>query len=205
MKSPPKNIFEWLEQMRGRPGMFLRNNMLEDLETLVNGYCACLTLHNVIEAAPSMGRHFHDWLWFKTQWSDCCGWAELINREYPESQKALEAFFVLVDEYRQLVPTILCSITLGAGHNPTGRRVIYGLNPDFLMEKPIRVEIIRYYPGRFHFHRFHYRDRVFDDGLLTTSLGVFETSLDDAKQWMLEEFQVDPDDWEEARSSQELV
>lgn len=176
-----RNVFLWLDGMRVRPGMYLRNKSLQDLETLLPGYYSGLGVHGIVEAVPAM-HHFRDWLYIRTGWSCSRGWAHAIEQRHKDPEKALATFFGLVDEYRQLRPTPLCTVRLGAKHNPTGKRVRYGF--DGLMDKPRRVEVIRYRPAPLHFVRFHYRDRVEDGDVLMTGSGEYTTTLRYAKQWV---------------------
>jgi hypothetical protein len=189
-----RNVFDWLDGIRARPSMYLRNSSLRELETLVGGYCAGLRVHGMVEPVPHMDRHFLMWLHYRTGWSCCLGWAAAIEQRHPEPDKALAAFFEFVDEYRKLRPTGLCTVSLGAGHNPTGKRVRYGF--DGLMDKPRRVDLVRYRPEPLHFLRFHYRDRIEDWDLLMTGTGEYATTVRFAKEWVRDELQVEFTAWQ---------
>jgi hypothetical protein len=189
-----RNVFTWLDHIRARPAMYLRNSSLRDLETLVWGYYAGLRVHGLIEPVPRMDRHFLTWLHCRTGLSCSLGWATAIEQRHPQADKALAAFFALVDEYRRLKPTGLSTVRLGAGHKPTGKRVRIGY--DGLIDKPRRVDIIRYHPERFHFLRFYYPGRVEDEDLLMTGTGEYRTTVRYAKEWVRDEFQVEFAAWE---------
>ncbi len=195
MEEHPRTVFDWLDHIRARPSMYLGNSSLCELETLVQGYCAALGVHGIIEPVPHMNRHFLTWLHYRTRWSCCLGWAAAIEQRHPEPDKALAAFFALVDEYRKLRPTSLCTVRLAARHNPTGKLVRIGF--DGLMDKPRRVDVVRYRPEPLHFLRFHYRDRVVDWDLFMTGAGEYATTVRYAKAWMRDEFQVEFAAWEQ--------
>ena len=184
-----RNVFAWLDAIRARPRMYLRDGSLHALQDILWGYYAALQAHGTVEAVPRMDRHFLGWLQHRMGWSlGGLDWASAIVQRHPQPDAALAAFFGLVDEYRRLRPTVLAAVTLGPGHDPTGGRVRYGL--DGLMEKPRRVEIVRYRPEPLHFLRFHYPDRVEDWDLLMNGELSPATSLRDAKEWVRDEFRV---------------
>jgi hypothetical protein len=188
-----RNVFDWLEGVRARPDMYVGDEGLSVLETLLHGYYAALHTHGIVEGVPSMGHHFLDWLYHGTGWSCSCGWAYAITMRYPDRDEALAVFFGFVDAYRLLRPTRLCTVELGPDHEPTGRRVVIGM--DGRMEKPLRVDVIRYLPEPLHFLRFHYEGRVEDDNLLMTGTGDHGTTIDYAKRWVLDELQVGLGSW----------
>jgi hypothetical protein len=189
-----RTVFAWLDSIRARPSMSLLNNSLREWESSVWAYYACLRVHGMVEPVPQMDRRFLTWLHYKTGWSCCLGWAAAIEQRHPEPGKALAAFFEFVDEYRKLRPTSLCTASLGAGQNPTGKRVRYGF--DGLMDKPRRVDVVRYRPEPLHFLRFHYPDRVENGDLLMTGAGEYATTVRYAKEWVRDELQVAFVDWE---------
>src|SRR5262245_35937231 len=147
-----RNVFSWLDHVRARPGMYLRDGCsLRDLETLLGGYYAGLGMHGIVEDVPQMSVHFRSWLYYRTGWSCNCGWAFAIEQHHcpKDADKALATFFRLVDEYRQLRPVVLCTVRLARRHHPTGKRVRFGF--DGLMDKPRRVDVVRYRPEPLHF------------------------------------------------------
>ena len=192
--NPPKNVLMWLDNIRARPSMYIRDKSLQHLQSLLWGYYAALATYGLVEDVPSMDRHFNTWLYYTRKWSTCAGWAHSIDERYPAVDDALDAFFKLVDEYRQLAPTRLWTVRLGPRHNPTGNRVTIGF--EGRMEKPQSIEITQYRPTRLHFLRFHYENRIVDDDLLMKGSGSHATSLEYAKTWVRDEFQVELDSWE---------
>ena len=187
------SIFALLDNIRARPAMYLRGYSLRDLETLIWGYYAALREHGIVEDVPQMTRHFLFWLHRRTGWSTNCGWDDAIEARYPDTGRSFAAFFEFVDEYRKLIPIVVCTARLIEIHQPTGNRVRYGFEGK--MKKPDRVDIVRYHPEPLHFLRFHYGDRIVDDDLLMNGDGSFDTEVSYAKQWVKDELQVDEDAW----------
>ena len=114
-----------------------------------------------------------------------------------DPDKQFEKFFCLVDEYRALEPTVLCSAELKRQHDPTGKRVRYGF--DGRMEKPQWVVILRYVPEPLHFLRFHYANRIEDGWLLMQPDGSHMTTIHDAKRWARDELQVKRSEWQRVK------
>lgn len=141
-----------------------------------------------------MGHHFLIWVNYYTGWETSIGWANALERYSVKLENQLVKFFKLVDEYRQLNPNVLRTVRLMKNNQPTGRRIITGINGK--MEKPIRVDIIRYSPEPLHFLRFYYPDKIVDGWLLMKSDGSYNTTLIDAKRWLKDELQVKRDQWE---------
>lgn len=187
-----KSVFDWLEGVRARPGMYIANASLRELQTLVYGYYAGLHTHGLVEPVPEMTNHFSTWLYHQKRWSTASGWASAIISN-AGAREPLDVFFELVESYRKLRPVTLRNAKLGKRHTPTGKRVKVGI--DGRMEQPISVEIVRYAPTRLHFLRFGYRGRKVNDWILMTGDGSFETSLPYAKQWVADELQTRDEDW----------
>jgi hypothetical protein len=189
-----RNVFCWLDAIRARPALYLRDNSLRELQTLVSGYFCALHEHGIVEGVPDFGKHFNDWLRHRTYWSTCRGWAVEIEERQPTAAKRLEAFFEYVDEFRNLRPSRICTVKLAARHNPTGQRIVIGMKGR--MRKPTRVDVMRYRPEPLHFLRFHYGKRVENDYLLMTGSGSHVTDIRLAKQWVKEELQVELTEWQ---------
>ncbi len=187
-----KSVFTWLDGVRARPGMYIGDASLRELQTLVYGYYAGLHIHGLVEHYPEMTNHFSTWLYGQTGWSTSCGWASAIISK-GGTRPPLDVFFELVDRYRKLRPVTLRSAKLGRRHAPTGRRVTVGL--DGRIERPTSVEIVRYAPTRLHFLRFAHRGRKLNNWILMTGDGSHDTSLRFAKQWMADELQTRDEDW----------
>ena len=188
-------IYDLLEKIEKRPAMFVKDESLQELSSMIWGYYEALRVHNVIENVPKMDRHFGDWLHYQTGWSSCAGWANEIEQAVGEDESPIELFFFFVEEYRKLKPTLKSRIKLNDLHNPTGKMITIGGYG--LLEKPKAIKIMQYTPKPLHYLRFHYLDRIEDFDLLMRSLGDYETSVKTAKFWAKEEFQIKIDEWQD--------
>ena len=186
-----KNIYSWLDQVQQRPGMYAQG--LATLSFQISGYYAALHSYGIVEAVPAMHHHFNRWVYIRTGWCTACGWADAIESRFSGFEAQLNEFFRLVEEYRRLVPTVLCSAELANHHQPTGKRVVIGFNGR--MERPERVDILRYKPDPLHFMRFHYSTSIRVGSLLMKRDGSHETSIFDAKAWVRDELRVKRGDW----------
>lgn len=186
------SVFTWLDTVRARPGMYIGDGALRELETLLYGYYAGLGTHGLIEHVPEMTNHFSTWLYWQTGWSTSVGWAYAIT-SHARARPPLDLFFEFGDRYRKLRPVTLRSARLSRRNAPTGKRVTVRL--DGRLEPPTSVEIVRYAPTRLHFLRFAYGRRKLNDGILTTGNGSHETSLRFAKKRAADAFQTCDGDW----------
>lgn len=187
------NVFEWLDEVRERPGLYLVTGTLGELETLVRGYDLALGEHCLLEGVPTMGRHFSSWLRLRERWSLSCGWAKAIEQRTKPGQSPLELFFRLVDKYRRLRPVVLCHAKLGPQHIPTGRRCVIGFSGRLMA--PQQIDIVQYHPEPLHFLRSHYAEGAVDEDMLYTSQGSVATTEGDARRWAEDEFQLSPKEW----------
>ncbi|WP_242000058.1 hypothetical protein [Streptomyces klenkii] len=99
-----RDIYEVLENVRQRPGMWVRNGSLRELSILLWGYHLALRVHGVNERFdfdPATGP-FAQWLGRTRGWSMSCGWATVIEENAGEIPP-LEVFFELLDEWRASV------------------------------------------------------------------------------------------------------
>jgi hypothetical protein len=172
--------------------MSIRRRSLEELQTLIYGYYIGLGAHGLVEDAPAMTSHFGDWLQLTRGWGWSTGWAAAIADRAGQSDP-LDLFFELRREYRQLCPTTLASITLTDRHQPTGARVVIGM--DGRMERPDAAELRRYVPTALHHFRWRYGDVRRDDWMLYRPDGSHETFLDFALDWAAAELQIQPAEW----------
>ncbi|MGC4093240.1 MAG: hypothetical protein QM756_36195 [Polyangiaceae bacterium] len=193
------NVFGWLDNIQQRPGMYLgaTTKPLDDLQTLVRGYIAALSVHGLVEGVPSMS-HFSTWLHHKTRWSTSCGWADAIAT-HSNHDSALATFFELIAEFRKLRPRTLSIARLSEHHRPNGVREKIGF--DGRIDRPDRVDVVQYAPSSLHFLRFHYGQRLVDQHLLYTSDGSHSTNIDFAKRWVLDEFSLQLGDWQDQLGS----
>jgi hypothetical protein len=95
------DVYEVLEHVRLRPGMWVRRGSVLELETMLSGYSLALEVHDVPEyfdLDPARGP-FAAWLIETHGWPMSEGWAKAIEA-HAGTEPAIELFFRLLDEYR---------------------------------------------------------------------------------------------------------
>ncbi|MEX0316912.1 MAG: hypothetical protein AB3N21_03120 [Ruegeria sp.] len=97
-------IYDYIDEMRARPGMFTQDKSLGPLETLLYGYCACLQSNEIKEYYE--GRQFHPrefsaWLFDEMGWFGALGFASAIESNTSSPERAFLTFFKLVERFRQ--------------------------------------------------------------------------------------------------------
>ena len=105
-KGKPKPLSEWsdvydlLEQVRLRPGMFVHQGSVHELSAMLFGYSLALQVHDAPEdfdLDPACGP-FAQWLSGTQRWSMVRGWATAIEANAKDTAP-LELFFRLLDDY----------------------------------------------------------------------------------------------------------
>jgi hypothetical protein len=193
----PTNVFEWLDQIRARPSMYIASaeHPVQQVNALVHGYYSALWVHGIVEPVPAMTHHFSDWMRQQGYGFDATerGWGVAIESA-SRDDNSLSNFFKLVDRYRRLTPTLISTVPLHARHAPTGRCVT--VRDDGRLVRPDRIDVIQYKPEPLHFLRFHYGSRLEDQHILDTRSLRAETTPEDARAWVRDEFGVAGSEWE---------
>ncbi|MFZ3470868.1 barstar family protein [Streptomyces sp. 4.24] len=95
------DVYDFLEQIRLRPGMWLPGHSLRHLEALLTGYRVALGVHAIDEPFDFWPEErFTTWLHESRGTSSSLGWAAEIERTTPPDSTPIEEFFRLLDEYR---------------------------------------------------------------------------------------------------------
>ncbi|MFE0178710.1 hypothetical protein ACFWZ2_41050 [Streptomyces sp. NPDC059002] len=95
------DVYDFLHQIRLRPGLWLRKESLHDLQSILVGYRVALGVHDVEEPFPFWPENaFTDWLHEQKGMSSSLGWAAEITRTTPDGATPLSEFFRLLDAYR---------------------------------------------------------------------------------------------------------
>ncbi|MFI6880771.1 hypothetical protein ACIBL6_45715 [Streptomyces sp. NPDC050400] len=100
-----RNVYELLDEVRLRPGMWVHGSSLLHLDSMLMGYRIALNPYGAYEDWPfwnpgSQGS-FAEWLWQRLGRHSSLGWAAEIERQAQAAgQEAMELFFSLFDEYR---------------------------------------------------------------------------------------------------------
>src|ERR1700722_1273386 len=95
------NLYDFLQEVRKRPGMYVPNNSLHDLEKICHGYTAALSTHGIAEFGTQFNTRFRDYLFEQHGWSMCQGWAKGIRAHCRSDETAFARFFKLVDEFKK--------------------------------------------------------------------------------------------------------
>ncbi|MGP3772729.1 hypothetical protein ACTWJ8_18075 [Streptomyces sp. SDT5-1] len=98
------DVYGLLDEVRLRPGMWVRRGSLLELECMLFGYGVALEIHGAEEdfVFRQLGP-FSSWLWPRLGMAhgSPLGWAAEIERAAKDADRpALELFFDLLDEFR---------------------------------------------------------------------------------------------------------
>ncbi|MGW2251990.1 hypothetical protein ACWCXH_17575 [Kitasatospora sp. NPDC001660] len=95
------DVYDFLEQVRLRPGMWLPGGSLRHLEAMLIGYRVALGVHSVDEPFDFWPEDsFKAWLWQHLGRHSALGWAAEIERETPKTSTPVAEFFRLLDAFR---------------------------------------------------------------------------------------------------------
>ncbi|MFH8890507.1 barstar family protein [Streptomyces sp. NPDC017949] len=96
------DVYDFLEQIRLRPGVWLPGGSLRHLEAVLTGYRVALGVHAIDESFDFWPEErFTKWLHERRGTSSSLGWAAEIERTTPPDSTPIEEFFRLLDEYRR--------------------------------------------------------------------------------------------------------
>jgi len=96
-------MFEILEKIRFKPGMYIGRASVSDLFMFLVGY---KTARRELGIKPSVEEmefteHFHDWLQQRYKVRTSNSWANIILLFTRDEKDAFEQFFKLLDEFKQ--------------------------------------------------------------------------------------------------------
>ncbi|MFD9793718.1 barstar family protein [Streptomyces sp. NPDC059070] len=95
------DVYDFLDQIRLRPGAWLPGGSLRDLQVLLMGYQVALGVHSIDENCDFWhGGSFSQWLGTRLGGTSPLGWAADIERSTPAGSTPAEEFFRLLDAYR---------------------------------------------------------------------------------------------------------
>lgn len=100
------DVYDFLEQIRRRPGMWLPDGSLRSLEAVLTGYRVALGVHSIDEPFDFWPEDaFTHWLHTRRSTPSSLNWAAEIERETPVGSTPLQEFFRLLDEFRSQAPS----------------------------------------------------------------------------------------------------
>ncbi|MFE9766000.1 barstar family protein [Streptomyces sp. NPDC005808] len=95
------DVYDFLDQIRLRPGMWLSGGSLHDLQKMLIGYQVALGVHSIDDPCDFWhGGAFSRWLGTRLGGTSPLGWAVDIERSTPDGSTPVEEFFRLLDAYR---------------------------------------------------------------------------------------------------------
>ncbi|MCF3106954.1 hypothetical protein IPZ58_36145 [Streptomyces roseoverticillatus] len=95
------DVYDFLEQVRLRPGVWLPGGSLQRLESILTGYRIALGVHAIDEPFDfGPDGSFTQWLWQHLGYRSSLGWASEVERVTPDGSSPVEEFFRLLDQYR---------------------------------------------------------------------------------------------------------
>ncbi|MFF4779667.1 hypothetical protein ACFY05_43335 [Microtetraspora fusca] len=104
MPSELHDVYEFLDEVRLRPSMWIRRGSLQHLDSTLAGYGTALQIHGIDEPFDFWNNGpFAKWLWKRLEMSypSALGWAVEIERAAEKTgTPAMELFFALLDEFR---------------------------------------------------------------------------------------------------------
>lgn len=101
------DVYAFLDEVRLRPGMWVRGASPAHLDSMLVGYRVALAVHGIEEPCafwnPDGTAPFADWLWTRPDMPDesSLRWSVEIERAAERAGRpAMELFFELLDEFR---------------------------------------------------------------------------------------------------------
>lgn len=95
------DVYDFLDQIRLRPGMWLPGGSLQHLQSMLIGYRVALGVHSIDEPWAFWPEDdFNRWLREHRGIDSSLTWAAEIERNTPDGSTPLEEFFRLLDAYR---------------------------------------------------------------------------------------------------------
>lgn len=101
------NVFELIELIKKRPGLYIGNNNITSMQNFIDGYdFACLVNDIEHNNVYPLFWYFHEWAMEKYNWGEStAGWKHIILQENNNDEiKALSVFFEEIDEFKKLHP-----------------------------------------------------------------------------------------------------
>ena len=101
------NIYDLIELIEKRPGMYIRDARISSLRSFLDGYQFSAMVHNIEkeQVFPPFW-YFHEWAMHKYGWGEStAGWKNIILEENQNDEElALTKCFELIREFRTLKP-----------------------------------------------------------------------------------------------------
>jgi len=100
-KELDESIYDALEAVRKRPGMYLPEPSITQLRAFLNGYTGGLGRVRYALRGTEDFHRFHDWVAHRLGFAgSTSGWCNMIRDKSVSEEDAFKRFFVLLDEFR---------------------------------------------------------------------------------------------------------
>jgi len=141
-------IYDMIDRIRRRPGVYIYEPSLRLLRAFINGYQFAVFDNNVpLEAEEPPFWAFHDWVAKKFHRDNSGkGWCRIICEEAGSDAAAQDLFFQLLDEFRQRTPETIYRIQLPPDFTPPGRghRWMVVDGREIPGEPPAEIRLVKY-------------------------------------------------------------
>lgn len=95
------NIFNHLNMIHERPGMYIWSNKISDLRTYIAGYGWCLQEKNIIEPESDIFDELHDWVAnFYNYEKSAKWWSTILKEQTKTEEEALQLFFEFLEKFK---------------------------------------------------------------------------------------------------------
>jgi len=102
LKEIDESIYNMLNQIRKRPGMYIGEPSIFLLKMCIDAYAAGLGRVGFTLRDTADFRRFHDWVARRLGFFESTsGWANMIRNKSASDADAFQRFFVLLDEFRK--------------------------------------------------------------------------------------------------------
>ena len=131
------NIYDLLDEIRRRPGMYIGDHSPTRLRSFIFGYCFALSENESKEDLSESNFYgFHDWVAIKYGYNESTsGWCHMIEEQRKCPEEALWLFYQLLDEYRNLHPQVFCKV-----ENSKGFDINYGSGSNNCRPSILQIE-----------------------------------------------------------------
>jgi hypothetical protein len=157
------DIYNLIDRIRPRPAMYLGENSVSLLRAFLGGYmtAAYESQTSFVEENPPFGA-FHDWVAMKLGYFESTsGWANmLLAAENGDETKALERFFVYLDDFKQRQAKVILWAIPESGKS-WRYNIVDGKKVEFPL--PALVQIVKYEEGEAVFIKYLDKDGELSD------------------------------------------
>ena len=94
------DLYEFLQRVKQRQGIYLETGTLNELEIICYGYSMAACAHQIEEIGTDFSVEFSSWLCRKYEWVGSSRWSEAIVSNAGSEQSGIDHFFELLDEYK---------------------------------------------------------------------------------------------------------